>query len=70
MALMVIGAVLLLPPVAGIFLIDGTIADLPIPMLYVFAVWIILIAAAAMLSRSLRQEGEPAETTEASEGNN
>lgn len=67
---MVIGAVLLLPPVAGIFLIDGSIADLPIPMLYVFAVWIILIAAAAALSRSLREEGDPAQSSEAGEGDN
>lgn len=70
MALMIIGAVLLLPPVAGIFLIDGSIADLPIPMLYVFAVWIILIAAAAALSRSLREGEEPPQTNAAGESDN
>lgn len=57
--LVLLGTALLMPPIAGVFLIDGMIAGLPIPMLYVFTVWILLIAGAAALSRALR-EGEDA----------
>ncbi len=67
MVLMIVGAVLFLPPVAGVFLIDGTIAGLPIPLFYLFAVWIVLIAAAAALSRSLREGEESSPTAEAVE---
>ena len=45
--LLIVGAVLLLPPVGSISLIEGSLAGLPIPVVYVFAVWALLIAAAA-----------------------
>ena len=67
MALMIVGAVLLLPPVADIFLVDAKIAGLPIVMVYIFVVWIMLIAGAASLSRSLRDGDEPVPTAEAAE---
>ena len=52
--LLILGTVLLMPPVAGLALTDGSIAGIPVPLLYVFAVWMLLITGAAGLSRSLR----------------
>ena len=53
---LILGAVLLLPPAGSIALIDATLAGVPVPVLYVFAVWALLIAAAAGLSGALDQE--------------
>ena len=49
-----LGAVLLLPPVAGIFRLDAKIGGLPVGILYVFLVWALLIAGAALLAPRLR----------------
>lgn len=56
MVLVLIGTVLLMPPIARIFLIDGTLGGIPVPLLYVFAVWSLLIAGTAWLSRALRHD--------------
>lgn len=61
-----VGAVLLLPPVAGIFRIDAGVAGLPMIVVYVFAVWAGLIAAAALLAPTL-QEPEAGEEPGAAE---
>ena len=53
------GVILLTPPVAGIFQLDAKIAGMPFTLLYLFAVWAILIAGAAALSRQLRGQDEP-----------
>ena len=53
MVLVVAGTVLLLPPVAHIFRVDGTIAGLPLTIVYVFVVWMLLILGAAVFSRTL-----------------
>ena len=53
MVLLVVGAILVMPPVAAIFLLDGTIFGLPIPVLYIFAVWLALIIGAAILAKPL-----------------
>ncbi len=50
--LLIVGAVLLLPPVGSISLIDLKLAGVPVPVFYVFAVWILLIAAAAFFARN------------------
>ena len=47
-----------MPPVAGISLIDGNIGGVPIPLLYVFVVWLALIVGAAAQSRSLQDTGD------------
>ncbi len=52
-ALLLVGTILLLPPVAGISHVDGKIGGIPVSLLYVFAVWAFLIAGAAALSRAL-----------------
>ena len=58
----VLGMALLLPPFAGIFEIDARIAGIPFTVIYLFAVWALLIAGAAVLSRRLTDdEQEPVE---------
>lgn len=63
-ALVVAGTALLMPPLVGVSLIDASLAGMPIPLVYVLAVWAALIAAAAALARPL----QTSETT-ASPGN-
>ncbi len=52
--LLLIGSVLLLPPVAGVSLIDIKLAGVPFALIYIFAVWALLIAGAALLARPLQ----------------
>lgn len=49
-----VGVILLMPPVAAIFRLEGTIGGLPATLAYVFGVWALLIAGAAGLARRLR----------------
>ena len=59
-----VGLILLTPPIAGIFQLDAKIAGMPFTGVYLFLVWAILIAGAAMLSRQLRDHDEtPADPT-------
>ena len=51
--LVVIGIALLLPPLGAVALIDASVAGLPVPLVYVFAVWAFLIAAASKSVRFL-----------------
>ncbi len=64
----IFGAVLLMPLVANLFFTRTSIFGLPLDMLYLFAVWILLIAGAVGLSSWLpdivsSEEGERAEET-------
>ena len=52
-ALLLVGTILLLPPVAGISHVDSKIGGIPVSLLYVFVVWAFLIAGAAALARPL-----------------
>ena len=52
-----VGLILLMPPIAGIFQFDAKLAGVPVTVLYLFAVWALLIAGAS-LSRNLRDGGE------------
>jgi len=54
----VLGAVLLMPPLAGIFRLDAKIGGLPVGIIYVFLVWALLIAGAALLAPRLRDGPE------------
>lgn len=54
------GAVLFLLPVAGIPQIGARIGGIPVLVIYLFAVWALLIAGAFLLSRALRQAGSDA----------
>lgn len=53
MVLLIVGASLLMPPVAGIFLLDGTVFGIPFLIFYIFAVWLALIIGAAILAKPL-----------------
>ena len=53
-ALVVIGVVLLMPPMVKSGLITDTIFGLPFALVYLFGVWGLLVAGAAMLARPLR----------------
>ena len=53
--LLVLGVVLLLPPIARVFQLDGKIGGIPIALVYVFAVWGMLIAGTFLLARRLRE---------------
>lgn len=52
-----------MPPLVGVSLVDGSIAGMPIPLVYVLVVWVGLIAAAAALARPLRS-GETIDSSE------
>lgn len=56
-----IGLVLLIPPIAGIFEIDARVFGIPFTILYLFGVWAMLIILANRLSRRL-QSAEDHET--------
>ena len=53
MALAIVGLALILPPFAGLFQLEGRIANLPATLVYLFVVWGGLILGAALLSRRL-----------------
>jgi len=53
MVLPLLGFALLMPPVGDIFQLDLKIAGVPFTLVYLFAVWALLIACAWTLSRQL-----------------
>ncbi len=57
-ALVLIGTVALMPPMIGIPLIDAKISSIPLSLLYILAVWALLIIGAAALARPL-QDSDP-----------
>ena len=60
-ALVLTGLVLLLPPVGAIALLDANILGLPLPLVYVFTVWAVLIAGGAVLARPLHEHSSAPE---------
>ncbi len=58
MVLPLLGVMALLPPFASIFEIDTHIAGIPLTALYLFGVWALLIAGAAILARPLRDQDD------------
>lgn len=56
--LLVIGCLLLTPPLAGIFQIDLRLFGIPFTGLYLFAVWAVLIAGTAVLSKRLQRNAD------------
>ncbi|WP_430473151.1 hypothetical protein ACQ0MK_14035 [Thalassospira lucentensis] len=47
-----------MPPLVGVFSLDGTLFGLPILFIYFFAGWATLIALCAILTRALRKVGQ------------
>lgn len=58
LALLLGGIVFLMPPVAGIFRIDGSLFGIPIVLLYVFLIWLLLVACAFRLRPALQSLDE------------
>lgn len=58
-ALVLVGTVLLMPPIGGLARIDGSIFGIPIALAYMFGVWAVLIIGAFLLSRPLRDTDKP-----------
>lgn len=53
-ALLLLGVVLLMPPLVRIAQIETTVFGLPFALVYLFAVWALLVLGAAALARPLR----------------
>ncbi|MBO6519840.1 MAG: hypothetical protein JJ900_03025 [Rhodospirillales bacterium] len=58
-ALLVLGIVLLMPPMVRIAQIDTTVFGLPFALVYLFAAWGLLVIGAALLARPLRDSEKP-----------
>lgn len=54
-ALLMIGIVLLMPPIVRTSLFEGSIFGIPFTVFYMFGVWAFLILGAAVLSPHLRE---------------
>jgi hypothetical protein len=65
LALPLAGALLLTPPLGGIFEVEATVWGVPFLLVYLFAVWALLIAGTAALARRL---GEAEAAGEEGEG--
>lgn len=64
-ALLLVGTVVLMPPIAAIFRIDGTLFGVPFLLVYIFVVWLLLVAGAAALARPLESGDTPAPSAKA-----
>ncbi len=59
-ALLLVGVVLLMPPMVRIAQIDTTVFGLPFALVYLFSVWALLVLGGALLARPLRDGEKPA----------
>jgi len=59
--LLLTGLALLMPPLASIFHADAKLGGVPVTLIYLFAVWALLILGAARLARALRTMDEAAD---------
>ena len=57
-ALLIVGLVLLFPPFVDISLIPIKIGGIPFALVYIFAVWALLIAGAAWIAPALQKSRE------------
>ena len=49
-----VGLVLLMPPLITLFTVDAGVAGVPLIVVYVFGVWLALIACAGLVARRMR----------------
>ena len=66
--LLIVGLALLIPPIAGMFQMDMRVAGIPFTALYLFVVWGLLIAGAALLSNKLKDDAMIGDEEEVSDG--
>jgi hypothetical protein len=62
--LTIVGAMLILPPLALVFQIQRRLFGLPVEVIYLFVVWALLIAGAFWLGRQLAREPAAGERDE------
>lgn len=62
--LAVVGLFLLMPPVVGLFATPVSLAGVPLIVVYLFAVWLGLVLAAARLGRALEPTAPPGQPPE------
>ncbi len=65
MVLLLVGIVLLMPPLIGVSFVDAKIAGIPAPLIYVFGVWALLIGIAFALAGPLADSDQGAASPEA-----
>ena len=58
LVLLLVGCLLLTPPLVGIFLLDFKVLGIPFTGFYLFVVWGGLIAGAAVLSRRMQKSAD------------
>ena len=58
LVLTLLGAVLFMPPIATVFQIHRLVLGVPSEVIYLFAVWVLLVVGAWWLSRRLPREDE------------
>jgi len=64
-----LGVFLLMPPTIGLFVAKYDIAGVPLIVAYLFGVWAVLIACAALLARGIARSGRAAGPTRDSDEN-
>lgn len=62
-ALLIVGIVLLMPPLLRIGTIDTTVFGIPFALVYLFGVWAFLVIGAALLARPLRDSDRTPQDT-------
>ena len=60
----ILGLFLLIPPVIGLFAVPLDVAGVPLIVVYLFAVWLALALAAALLGRALERPDPPPDPAE------
>ena len=60
MILPIVGFVLLMPPVAAVFDLHAKLGGLPFTLVYIFLIWVLLIAGAWLMSHRLEDDTETA----------
>lgn len=55
--LLLLGLILLMPPLAIVFHLEIKIAGIPFTLVYLFGIWAVLIAAAMRISRRMTDDG-------------
>ena len=58
LVLLLVGCLLLIPPIAGIFQLDTRFLGIPFTAFYLFTVWAGLIAGAAVLSIRMQKNAD------------
>lgn len=60
LVLLILGLVLLMPPIAGVFHIEARLFGVPVTLLYLFTVWGALILLARRISLAVSADGADA----------